>query len=193
MIQFVFRFHLCWPTFFVVFPSLTCERLNLRVHVNMLFFYVSSGKVKALYDTQAPACPVCQAVLRPGELQEHMEQELSKVAQLQVRYQPDATRFYCTNNVRSSIIGLFVNHITHWHNLYFPKWGLPSSVNWVLCLQAASLFPTYFILQPPGDKSHSGRIMSYNGCSESHTHYLVVVEKIQRRNRAAHTHTPHYL
>uniref|UniRef100_A0A1A7WVI7 E3 ubiquitin-protein ligase RNF220 n=1 Tax=Iconisemion striatum TaxID=60296 RepID=A0A1A7WVI7_9TELE len=42
------------------------------------------SKVKVLYDTQAPICPVCQAVLRPGELQDHMEQELSKLAQLQI-------------------------------------------------------------------------------------------------------------
>ncbi|KAJ0065001.1 hypothetical protein NL108_000980, partial [Boleophthalmus pectinirostris] len=41
-------------------------------------------KVKVLYDTQTPVCPVCQCVLRPGELQEHMEQELSKIAQLQI-------------------------------------------------------------------------------------------------------------
>ena len=44
------------------------------------------GKVKGLYDTQAPVCPVCQAILQPGELQEHMEQELAKLAQLQIRY-----------------------------------------------------------------------------------------------------------
>ncbi|KAG7283597.1 hypothetical protein CRUP_020370 [Coryphaenoides rupestris] len=42
-------------------------------------------KVKGLYDSQAPVCPVCQTLLRPGEFQEHMEQELAKVAQLQIR------------------------------------------------------------------------------------------------------------
>ncbi|XP_072295497.1 E3 ubiquitin-protein ligase RNF220 [Eucyclogobius newberryi] len=42
------------------------------------------SKMKVLYDTQTPMCPVCQSVLRPGELQEHMEQELSKIAQLQI-------------------------------------------------------------------------------------------------------------
>lgn len=36
-------------------------------------------------------CPVCQAVLRPGELQEHMEQELTKLAQLQIRYHDPVT------------------------------------------------------------------------------------------------------
>ncbi|KAG7230722.1 hypothetical protein INR49_019535 [Caranx melampygus] len=33
-------------------------------------------------------CPVCQAILRPGELQEHMEQELAKLAQLQISATP---------------------------------------------------------------------------------------------------------
>ncbi|KAM4628874.1 E3 ubiquitin-protein ligase RNF220 [Polymixia lowei] len=42
------------------------------------------NKVKGLYDSQAPMCPVCQTVLRPRELQEHMEQELAKLAQLQI-------------------------------------------------------------------------------------------------------------
>ncbi|KAM4548225.1 E3 ubiquitin-protein ligase RNF220 [Odontesthes bonariensis] len=42
------------------------------------------SKVKGLYDTQTPVCPVCQAILTPGELQEHMEQELAKLAQLQI-------------------------------------------------------------------------------------------------------------
>ncbi|KAK5870280.1 hypothetical protein PBY51_024932 [Eleginops maclovinus] len=42
------------------------------------------GKVKALYDAQAPMCPVCQAVLRPGDLLEHMQQELTKLAHTQI-------------------------------------------------------------------------------------------------------------
>ncbi|CAJ1060637.1 E3 ubiquitin-protein ligase RNF220 isoform X4 [Xyrichtys novacula] len=46
------------------------------------------SKVKALYDAQAPVCPVCQAVLRPGELQDHMEQELNKLTQLQISATP---------------------------------------------------------------------------------------------------------
>uniref|UniRef100_A0A9J8B6N1 E3 ubiquitin-protein ligase RNF220 n=1 Tax=Cyprinus carpio carpio TaxID=630221 RepID=A0A9J8B6N1_CYPCA len=40
------------------------------------------SKVKALYDTQTPMCPICHAVLRPGELQEHMEQEMERLMQL---------------------------------------------------------------------------------------------------------------
>ncbi|XP_019735749.1 E3 ubiquitin-protein ligase RNF220 isoform X2 [Hippocampus comes] len=43
-----------------------------------------SGKVKVLYDAGAPVCPVCQSVLRPGELQEHMEQELAKLSEIQI-------------------------------------------------------------------------------------------------------------
>ncbi|KAM8887622.1 E3 ubiquitin-protein ligase RNF220 isoform 1-T1 [Synchiropus picturatus] len=46
------------------------------------------SKVKGLYDSQAPVCPVCQTLLRPGELQEHMEQELSKLSQLQININP---------------------------------------------------------------------------------------------------------
>ncbi|KAM6921533.1 E3 ubiquitin-protein ligase RNF220 [Xenentodon cancila] len=46
------------------------------------------SKVKGLYDTQAPVCPVCQTVLRPRELQDHMEQELAKLTQLQISPTP---------------------------------------------------------------------------------------------------------
>nr|XP_046157281.1 E3 ubiquitin-protein ligase RNF220-like isoform X1 [Oncorhynchus gorbuscha] len=42
------------------------------------------GKGNILYDSQAPVCPVCHAVLRPGELQEHMEQEMGRLTQLQI-------------------------------------------------------------------------------------------------------------
>ncbi|XP_077079044.1 E3 ubiquitin-protein ligase RNF220 isoform X1 [Siphateles boraxobius] len=41
-----------------------------------------TSKVKGLYDTQTPMCPICHAVLRPGELQEHMEQEMERLMQL---------------------------------------------------------------------------------------------------------------
>ncbi|XP_060039870.1 E3 ubiquitin-protein ligase RNF220-like [Erinaceus europaeus] len=48
------------------------------------FLLPSSGKKKAvtLFDSQAPICPICQVLLRPSELQEHMEQELEQLAQL---------------------------------------------------------------------------------------------------------------
>ncbi|XP_067329994.1 E3 ubiquitin-protein ligase RNF220a isoform X5 [Channa argus] len=39
------------------------------------------GKKKmSLYDSQAPVCPICQVLLRPGELQEHMETEIDRLA-----------------------------------------------------------------------------------------------------------------
>ncbi|XP_028902292.1 E3 ubiquitin-protein ligase RNF220 isoform X1 [Ornithorhynchus anatinus] len=41
-------------------------------------------KKPTLFDSQAPVCPVCQTLLRPGELQDHMEQELEKLAQLHI-------------------------------------------------------------------------------------------------------------
>ncbi|XP_016357615.1 E3 ubiquitin-protein ligase RNF220-like [Sinocyclocheilus anshuiensis] len=44
------------------------------------------SKVKALYDTETPMCPICHAVLRPGELQEHMEHEMERLMQLHNRY-----------------------------------------------------------------------------------------------------------
>ncbi|XP_013924371.1 PREDICTED: E3 ubiquitin-protein ligase RNF220 [Thamnophis sirtalis] len=43
-----------------------------------------SKKKATLFDSQAPICPICQVLLRPGELQEHMEQELEKLTQLNI-------------------------------------------------------------------------------------------------------------
>ncbi|XP_078791644.1 E3 ubiquitin-protein ligase RNF220a isoform X5 [Oryzias latipes] len=41
------------------------------------------GKKKmSLYDSQAPVCPICQVLLRPGELQEHMETEIERLANI---------------------------------------------------------------------------------------------------------------
>ncbi|XP_037642608.1 E3 ubiquitin-protein ligase RNF220a isoform X7 [Sebastes umbrosus] len=37
-------------------------------------------KKMSLYDSQAPICPICQVLLRPGELQEHMETEIERLA-----------------------------------------------------------------------------------------------------------------
>ncbi|XP_075037698.1 E3 ubiquitin-protein ligase RNF220 isoform X2 [Mixophyes fleayi] len=42
-------------------------------------------KKVVLFDSQAPICPICQVLLRPGELQEHMEQELDKLMQVNAR------------------------------------------------------------------------------------------------------------
>ncbi|XP_061488727.1 E3 ubiquitin-protein ligase RNF220 isoform X4 [Rhineura floridana] len=41
-------------------------------------------KKATLFDSQAPICPICQVLLRPVELQEHMEQELEKLTQLNI-------------------------------------------------------------------------------------------------------------
>lgn len=47
---------------------------------------VSPGKKKmSLYDSQAPVCPICQVLLRPGELQEHMETEIERLATICLR------------------------------------------------------------------------------------------------------------
>lgn len=57
-------------------------------------------------------CPVCQTILRPGELQEHMEQELTKVAHLQIRYPTHVTQI---NNILylifSNYLYLASNHV----------------------------------------------------------------------------------
>ncbi|GAA6082698.1 E3 ubiquitin-protein ligase RNF220-like isoform X1, partial [Tachysurus ichikawai] len=41
-------------------------------------------KKVSLYDSQAPICPICQVLLRPGELQEHMEQEMERLTHLHI-------------------------------------------------------------------------------------------------------------
>lgn len=125
-----------------------------------------AGKVKGLYDAQAPACPVCKAVLRPGELQEHMEQELAKLAQLQIRYHAHALRILCFisrqrtfpsyHRLKSFLAVLFsfevIIKVDRSLSLDAPPLQFPQvvaaffSVTCVQCLQAASLFPTYFIL-----------------------------------------------
>lgn len=135
-----------------------------------------AGKVKGLYDAQAPACPVCKAVLRPGELQEHMEQELAKLAQLQIRYHAHALRILCFISWQRTFpsyhrlkslhyLRLSVCHflavlfsfeviikVDRSLSLDAPPLQFPQvvaaffSVTCVQCLQAASLFPTYFIL-----------------------------------------------
>ncbi|KAJ0011902.1 hypothetical protein NQD34_012877 [Periophthalmus magnuspinnatus] len=42
-------------------------------------------KKMVLYDSQAPVCPICQVLLRPGELQEHMETEMERLAAICLR------------------------------------------------------------------------------------------------------------
>ncbi|XP_028834447.1 E3 ubiquitin-protein ligase RNF220a isoform X2 [Denticeps clupeoides] len=45
-------------------------------------------KKVSLYDSQAPICPICQVLLRPGELQEHMEQEMEKLTHMHMSKNP---------------------------------------------------------------------------------------------------------
>ncbi|XP_048845561.1 E3 ubiquitin-protein ligase RNF220a isoform X4 [Brienomyrus brachyistius] len=45
-------------------------------------------KKASLYDTQAPVCPICQVLLRPGELQEHMEQEMERLTHMHLSKNP---------------------------------------------------------------------------------------------------------
>ncbi|KAB5567102.1 hypothetical protein PHYPO_G00228900 [Pangasianodon hypophthalmus] len=45
-------------------------------------------KVKCVCDVQAPVCPVCHMVLRPDELQEHVEQEMERLSQLHLSSSP---------------------------------------------------------------------------------------------------------
>ncbi|CAL8253357.1 unnamed protein product [Merluccius merluccius] len=66
-------------------------------------------KVKGLYDSQAPVCPVCQTLLRPGEFQEHMEQELAKVAQLQISITP-VQRNHLLGTPKSLSLSLHIKH-----------------------------------------------------------------------------------
>ncbi|RXN01356.1 hypothetical protein EOD39_7041 [Acipenser ruthenus] len=54
-------------------------------------------KKASLYDSQAPICPICQVLLRPGELQDHMEQEMNRLTQLHLRFYtlPDSVDDLC--------------------------------------------------------------------------------------------------
>uniref|UniRef100_A0A8D3E737 E3 ubiquitin-protein ligase RNF220 n=1 Tax=Scophthalmus maximus TaxID=52904 RepID=A0A8D3E737_SCOMX len=46
-------------------------------------------KKMSLYDSQAPVCPICQVLLRPGELQEHMETEIERLTAVCLRFSQD--------------------------------------------------------------------------------------------------------
>ncbi|XP_039532581.1 E3 ubiquitin-protein ligase RNF220a isoform X7 [Pimephales promelas] len=45
-------------------------------------------KKVSLYDSQAPICPICQVLLRPGELLEHMEQEMERLTHMHISKNP---------------------------------------------------------------------------------------------------------
>lgn len=64
------------------FPSTDLAQL---ICLSLLLPSPGKKKAAALFDSQAPICPICQVLLRPSELQEHMEQELEQLAQLPAR------------------------------------------------------------------------------------------------------------
>lgn len=91
----------------LVMVWLTRTRIRMKIMTQDVWHFIQpsysssprSVKVKGLYDAQAPMCPVCQAILRPGELQEHMEQELAKLAQIQIRYHTHSVdKFHCQHS-----------------------------------------------------------------------------------------------
>ncbi|XP_035377973.1 E3 ubiquitin-protein ligase RNF220 isoform X2 [Electrophorus electricus] len=54
--------------------------------------YKERCKLKGVCDTQTPVCPVCQDLLRPSELQEHMEHEMERLTQLHLSQSPSQTQ-----------------------------------------------------------------------------------------------------
>lgn len=68
-------------------PSSCLSRTRPDVLTFVFLPVLSPGKKKmSLYDSQAPICPICQVLLRPGELQEHMETEIERLANVCLRY-----------------------------------------------------------------------------------------------------------
>ncbi|KAK1801422.1 hypothetical protein P4O66_022688, partial [Electrophorus voltai] len=54
--------------------------------------FLQCRKLKGVCDTQTPVCPVCQDLLRPSELQEHMEHEMERLTQLHLSQSPSQTQ-----------------------------------------------------------------------------------------------------
>ena len=81
--------YVCVPTVHVKCVCVpTCKR-------HFVCVFVCPG-MKGLFDSQSPVCPVCQAILSPGEMQEHMEEEMARLKQLHIRY--SATRDLSRNS-----------------------------------------------------------------------------------------------
>nr|XP_057930409.1 E3 ubiquitin-protein ligase Rnf220 isoform X2 [Doryrhamphus excisus] len=111
------------------------------------------SKVKVLYDAGAPVCPVCQSVLRPGELQDHMEQELTKLSQLQISITP----VQHDHVMRTPKALSFSLHIKR-------EGGSPSSPN------------------RPADDTHSDRYQTFLRVrANRHTRLNVRISKLKRR------------
>ncbi|XP_037104778.1 E3 ubiquitin-protein ligase RNF220 isoform X3 [Syngnathus acus] len=112
-----------------------------------------SGKVKVLYDAGAPVCPVCQSVLRPGELQEHMEQELAKLSQIQIS----------------------VTSVQHDHLMRTPK-----SLSFSLHIKREGGHPSS--PPRPADDIHSDRYQTFLRVrANRHTRLNVRISKMKRR------------
>nr|XP_057922059.1 E3 ubiquitin-protein ligase RNF220a isoform X4 [Doryrhamphus excisus] len=61
-------------------------------------------KKMVLYDSQAPICPICQVLLRPGELQEHMETEIERLASMCLSKNPSPKDGSVTPGTPKSIL-----------------------------------------------------------------------------------------
>ncbi|XP_047444573.1 E3 ubiquitin-protein ligase RNF220a isoform X13 [Mugil cephalus] len=61
-------------------------------------------KKMSLYDSQAPVCPICQVLLRPGELQEHMETEIERLANICLSKNPSAKDGVATPGTPKSML-----------------------------------------------------------------------------------------
>ncbi|XP_038156378.1 E3 ubiquitin-protein ligase RNF220a isoform X4 [Cyprinodon tularosa] len=61
-------------------------------------------KKMSLYDSQAPVCPICQVLLRPGELQEHMETEIERLASICLSKNPSSKDGVATPGTPKSML-----------------------------------------------------------------------------------------
>ncbi|MEQ2239746.1 hypothetical protein ILYODFUR_007640, partial [Ilyodon furcidens] len=61
-------------------------------------------KKMSLYDNQAPVCPICQVLLRPGELQEHMETEIDRLAAICLSKNPSSKDGVATPGTPKSML-----------------------------------------------------------------------------------------
>ncbi|XP_047224786.1 E3 ubiquitin-protein ligase RNF220a isoform X8 [Girardinichthys multiradiatus] len=61
-------------------------------------------KKMSLYDNQAPVCPICQVLLRPGELQEHMETEIERLAAICLSKNPSSKDGVATPGTPKSML-----------------------------------------------------------------------------------------
>ncbi|XP_068197405.1 E3 ubiquitin-protein ligase RNF220a isoform X2 [Antennarius striatus] len=61
-------------------------------------------KKMSLYDSQAPICPICQVLLRPGELQEHMETEIERLAAICLSKNPSPKDGVATPGTPKSLL-----------------------------------------------------------------------------------------